>query len=156
MMVDPGTRSGRLSLLEGVWHGSGSGDYPTMEPFDFDEEIRFARLDDRTTRYEQAATSSGAGELLHSEGGIWRLTPDCGLEVAIAFPGVTEVSEGTLVEGRVELASTMIGRATTGARLVSVRRVYVVDGDTLSYDIHMAARDIPLTRHIWASLRRVG
>jgi hypothetical protein len=143
-----------LDRLVAEWRGRGSGDYPTMTAFDYEEEIRFVRLDEGVLRYEQRATGHGDGRIMHAEVGIWRLRPGGRIEVSIAFPSVTEVTEGTTYGDRIELASTSVGRATLGAQLVQARRTYDLAGEP--YDIHMAARDVSLTRHVWATLRRVG
>lgn len=158
-MTDDGdARSAASETFEGligVWHGEGSGDYPTIEPFSFVEEIRFRRVAEDALGYEQRATTAD-GELLHTEVGIWRLRPSGRLEVSIAFPSVAEVTEGMIDDGRVELESTSVGRATLGAQLRSARRTYTLDGGSLTYDIEMAARDVPMTWHLSAVMRRQG
>lgn len=146
--------TGALDALVGTWRGQGAGDYPTMEPFEYEEEIVFSRLTERAVRYAQHAWSPADGETMHIEGGIWRATPDGRLEVTVALPGVAEVSEGSAVDGAVRLESTSMSRATRGAGLVASVRSYDVDGDRLSYDIHMATVEVPVERHIWGTLTR--
>ncbi len=152
--VSSGVRA--LGALVGTWRGHGAGDYPTMEPFDYEEEIVFSWLTERSVRYLQRAWSPAGGETLHSENGIWRAAHDGRLEVTIALPGVAEVSEGTLVEGSIRLQSTSISRAAGGAGLAAAVRRYDVDGHTLSYDIHMGTVDVSTQPHIRATLSRSG
>jgi hypothetical protein len=52
-----------------------------------------------------------------------------------------------------ELLHAEVGIWRLGARLRSARRTYALDDDVLVYEIHMAARDVPLTKHVWATLR---
>ncbi|MGH7358076.1 MAG: heme-binding beta-barrel domain-containing protein, partial [Candidatus Rokuibacteriota bacterium] len=30
-----------IAFLAGLWRGTGHGEFPTMDPFDYDEEVRF-------------------------------------------------------------------------------------------------------------------
>lgn len=149
-----------FDALTGVWRGSGAGDFPTMEPFEYDEEIVFTRLTNRHLRYHQQARDHLDGETLHVECGIWRVTRDHGLEVTIALPGVAEVAEGAIdgtgFDGTgVVLTSSIMSRAPQGAPLVGSVRRYRLAGDLLTYDIAMGTAEQPVQPHIEARLVRV-
>jgi hypothetical protein len=144
-----------LAFLLGTWRGAGEGDYPTMDPFRYEEEIEFAELTSDALHYVQRTWSPEDGEPIHVENGVWRTRESGRLEVTIALPGAAEVSEGTFEAGAVLLESTSVGRATTGAGLARTARRYDVDGESLSYDIAIATLDVPVERHVWGTLRRV-
>lgn len=144
-----------LDALIGEWHGEGTVGMPTMGPIEFTEVVRFSRRDARSLDYWQRAVSAdGSSELLHGETGIWRLGSDGRLEVSIAFPGATEITEGTVSGGSVELVSTAVGRAPTSTRFVGARRRYHVSGDTLEYDADLESVNFPMSGHVHSALRR--
>lgn len=146
-----------LEELVGTWRGGGAGEFPTMDPFIYEEEITFLDLGVPAIVYRQRAWSPEHDELLHLETGLWRSDEDDTLAVTIALPRVAEVSEGWIRDGRVELATTSVSRAQGGAGLVAVRREYEVGSDTITYDIAMATVGVPrLATHLIGTLWRVG
>ncbi|MDP3984586.1 MAG: FABP family protein [Acidimicrobiia bacterium] len=141
----------------GTWRGGGAGEFPTMDPFEYEEEIKFLDLGVPAIVCQQRAWSPDDQELLHLETGLRRSDDDGVLAVTIALPRVAEVSEGWIEDGRVELASTSVSRAKGGAGLAAVRRKYELREDTISYDIAMATDGVPtLTTHLIGALRRVA
>lgn len=146
-----------IGILVGVWRGSGSGEFPTMDPFTYDEEIRFSDLGVPSLVYAQRAWEAGGGELLHLETGIWRSDPEGLLAVSVALPRVTEISEGRIDGGTINLATTSVRRATGGAGLVAVQRRYEVTRDEMRYRISMATERVAaLTHHLEGTLRRAS
>ncbi len=93
-----------------------------MEAIRFEEEIRFTQRSATSLDYWQRARAQSDGLMLQSESGIWRTTELGTLEVSVALPGATEVSEGTLEEQTIRLSSTAVGRAATAATLSYVDR----------------------------------
>lgn len=147
--------SSPLSFLAGVWRGSGAGRFPTMEPFSYDEEIRFLDLGVPPIVYEQRAWSPEDGELLHVEAGIWRSSPEGEVAIVVAMPRVAEVSEGTVQDGKITLTATSVRRAAGGAGLLAVERRYECSGDEMSYQVSMATEDVTeVTHHLEGTLRR--
>jgi len=145
-----------ISFLAGVWRGSGAGEFPTMDGFAYDEEIRFTDLGVPSLVYQQRAWSATDGEILHLETGIWRASAEGALAVTVALPRVTEVSEGHLAGETIRLATTSVRRAAGGAGLVAVERTYEVRGDEIRYRIAMATDAVArVTHHLAGSLRRV-
>jgi hypothetical protein len=143
-----------LTALLGTWRGEGHGQFPTMGDFDYHEEIRFTDLGG-PIHYQQRAWAPASGELLHTETGIWRATDDGLLVSTIALPRVTEISEGMLRDGVIELAAVNVARGTGGAPLVATRRVYELDGQLLRYRVSMATdRVAQVTAHLAGTLRR--
>jgi hypothetical protein len=145
-----------LTALVGTWRGTGVVELPSMEPIDFEEEIRFARRSPDSLDYWQRAVAARDKSMLHSESGIWRTTAAGALEVTVALPGATEVSEGTIGNGSIRLSSTAVGVAATGAMLRSTVRRYDIAGDVISYEISIATASFSTTGHIRAYLRRSG
>ncbi|MCV0404331.1 MAG: FABP family protein [Chloroflexi bacterium] len=146
-----------IGFLAGVWRGSGTGEFPTMEPFAYEEEIRFLELGVPSLVYQQRAWSPDDDELLHLETGIWRSSPDGDLAVSVALPRVTEISEGRIVDGTISLVATSVRRAEGGAALVAVERTYAWEADEIRYRIAMATEEVgDITHHLAGTLRRVS
>lgn len=144
-----------LAFLLGTWRGGGRGEYPTIDPFDYEEELRFDHVGDAFLLYEQTSWSPEDGAPIHFERGFLRPGADGRVELTLAHPlGLTEISEGALEGTAFELTSTEVGRTTTGSDTVEVTRRYRVDGDVLRYETDMATERTPLARHLTAELRR--
>jgi hypothetical protein len=128
-----------------------------MDDFDYESEVSFVDVGVPTLVYRLRAWSPETGELLHLETGLWRSDPEGNLAVSIALPRVTELAEGQIVDGHIELTSRSVSRATGGAGLVAVRRVYDISGSTLTYEVKMATLDVSdLTRHLRGRIERVA
>lgn len=146
-----------LSALIGIWRGEGSGEFPTMESFRYREEVEFRDIGAPFLVYLQRAWSAEDGELLHAEAGVWRVSDDGRLAVTVALPRVSEVSEGRVGDGVIDLASTSVRRAEGGSALTATRRRYRRDGDELRYEIEMATASVSeTTRHLAGTLRRLA
>ena len=115
-----------LAFLLGTWRGEGKGEYPTIDPFDYGEELTFEHVGDTFLLY--AAVAAGRpqdGAPIHFERGFLRPGDDGRVEFTLAHPiGLTEVAEGSLDGTAFELASTAIGRTGTGMDAISVVRRY--------------------------------
>jgi hypothetical protein len=147
-----------LAFLLGTWRGEGRGEYPTIEPFDYGEELTFDHVGDAYLTYEQRSWLPADGSPLHLERGFLRPGADGVWELTLAHPlGLTEVSHGIL-EGSSSLSfatpTAGVGRTATGMDVVALERRYRVDGDVLAYELDMATEGTPLTRHLVATLRR--
>ena len=111
-----------LAWLIGSWAGAGVGDYPTIEPFRFGQEMTFSYLPGKPyLMYESRSfLLDGAGEIgdpLATESGYWRPQPDREVEVVIAHPtGIAELWIGEIVERRVELRTDAVVRTPPRSR----------------------------------------
>jgi hypothetical protein len=144
-----------VAWLLGTWTGEGEGFYPTIESFGYREESRFWHSGKPLISYLQRSWSLDDGTPLHSEAGFWRPQEDRTIELVLAHGfGVAEVSEGRVEGRRIEVTSRSLTRSSSANRVESVRRVVMLEGDDLTYDIAMAAAEQPLQGHLKARLHR--
>ena len=153
--VHPGVAP--LQFLLGTWVGEGSGEYPTIEPFSYGEEMRFTHVGKPFLAYSQRTWSLADGQPLHAEVGYWRSSSMGRVELVLAHPsGLVEIQEGTVVDTTVELSSCLIGRTSTAKEVTSLGRRLAVTGDDLTYIVDMATMGMPSQRHLRAALRRTS
>jgi hypothetical protein len=144
-----------LSFLLGSWVGGGAGEFPTIGPFRYGEEMVFEHVGDPFLLYSQRSWLEPGAEPLHFERGFLRPAGSGRVELVLAHPlGLTEVAEGTLEGTVMATVSTAMGRTTTGDPVTQLVRRWRVDGDVLSYELDMATEMTPLTRHLTGELRR--
>lgn len=147
-----------LAPLLGDWSGSGYGDYPTIAPFEYVEDVTFGHVGKPFLTYSQR-TRSAEGAPMHAETGYLRTPGNDRVELVLAHPtGVSEIDEGTLTveDGALvlELQSTTVGLTESAKDVMSLHRSIRVDGDTLHYTVLMGAVGQPLQHHLTATLHR--
>jgi hypothetical protein len=99
-----------LTFLLGRWSGEGKSRYPTIEPFDYGEEIEFSRTGRPFMFCVQKTWSPSDGYPLHSQAGYLRPVEEGRVELVLAQPsGTTEILAGTLSGSRIDLTSTLVG-----------------------------------------------
>ncbi len=144
-----------LAFLLGSWVGEGKGDYPTVEPFTYGEQIDFSHTGRPFLFYVQRTWEPGTAYPMHSEAGYLRPVAEGEVEWIIAQPtGITEILAGPLTGRRLTLISTEVGVSPTAKHVSAVRRTIEVAGDTLSYQLDMAAVDQDMQFHLAAELAR--
>ena len=203
-----------LAPLLGTWRGGGRGDYPTIEAFEYTEEVTIGHVGKPFLAYSQR-TKGADGAPLHAESGYLRPAGEAGLELLVVHPsGIAEVLVGDVTETHFGLLVTLragAGDDRTGAaagaggtersepaaadgartdstqashkagatepersaelgvrvggagqvilaptakRVDATERRISVDGDTMRYEVHMAAVGEPMTPHLEATLHR--
>lgn len=147
-----------LRPLLGVWRGSGHGEYPTIEPFDYDEEITFAHAGKPFVSYMQRTTLASTGLPSHSEAGYLRAVGDDTYEFVISSPtGLVEIDRAVVTSGSeltIDVTASAVHRTPSAKSVTALVRRIVIDDDVLRYDFSMAAMGQPLTHHLRAELRR--
>jgi hypothetical protein len=150
---------GLLAPLLGTWAGQGAGEYPTIEPFGYFEEVTFGHVGKPFLTYAQRTKASDDGRPLHAETGYIRAPSPGRVEWVLAHPtGITEIEEGTLsVSGatvEMELNATAIGLSASAKHVAALSRSIRIDGDELTYTLRLGAVGQPLQHHLAARLHR--
>jgi hypothetical protein len=156
-----------LSFLLGRWEGHGKGDYPTIEAFDFIQDLSFTHIGtpyliytSRSWRMEMDDEGVAVkGAPLGREAGFWRPQPDNRVEVLLSHPtGITEVYLGEVTGTRIEMATDAVVRTESAKPYTAGHRLYgLVDSirrpgeKDLAYAYDMAAMGQPLQPHLWAA-----
>jgi hypothetical protein len=148
-----------LAPLLGTWAGQGAGEYPTIAPFGYLEEVTFGHVGKPFLAYGQRTRATDDGRPLHAETGYLRVPSPGRVELILAHPtGITEILEGTLVAGgdiiELELNATVIGRSASAKEVTALGRSFRIDGDELTYTLRMGAVGQPLQHHLAATLHR--
>jgi hypothetical protein len=156
-----------LGFLIGRWEGVGKGDYPTIEAFDFIQELTFTHNGKPFLAYTSRSwlldhDEKGQrvkGRPLAMESGFWRPRPANGVEVLLAHPtGITEIYLGEVSGARIEMATDAVARTSSAKAVSAGKRLYgLVDSQRqgekdLAYAYDMAAMGQPLQPHLWARL----
>lgn len=130
---------GPLAAFIGTFRGTGKGQYPTIEPFSYTEQLTFTHRGAPVVAFQQATTSLDGTRPMHHEAGFLRISNDGLLEMTVAHSfGITEVLTGTVSGNVIACRSTVLGVAPNAKPVEATRRKYVVEGDTLGYTMWMS------------------
>ncbi len=151
---------GPIAWMLGTWRGNGHGDYPTIEKFQFGQELVFTHdgrpffhymarawiVDDQGEKVRDAAIESG----------FIRGVGEGRFEILLPHNfGVAEVWAGEAGDGKFEWTTDAVARTETAKEYTAGKRLYGnVEGDLL-YAFDMAAMGQALQPHLWARLKRV-
>ena len=155
------TNQNILYAFLGNWSGTGRGEYPTIEPFEYVETLSFATDGRPLLHYEQKTQRHRKGESeyvpSHWESGFIRLLSNGQIELTCAQNG-----------GRLERLTGSIEEIETGlilrlksadflndARMLETSRTITLEGDRLHYAQNMHTNAVAaMTFHIEAKLER--
>jgi hypothetical protein len=151
-----------LKMLAGDWAGTGIGLYPTIDPFEYLESLRFT-LDGKgaNLHYEQRTRRRYIGQTnyvsSHWETGFLRLLEDDQIEIAnVQIGGRVEILTGTIEtnsEGYVLRVKS--SHFANDPRMQEATRTITLKGDSLHYSMHMQTNKVPhLAIHLEARLQR--
>lgn len=149
-----------VAWLLGTWQGNGHGDYPTIEPYQFGQELIFTHDGRPFFHYfARAWIVDEQGEKVRDaalETGFLRCRPEGRLELLLAHnTGFVEIWHGEAETAKFELATDAVVRTESAKEYVAGKRLYgLVEGDLL-YAYDMAAMGQELQPHTWARLQRV-
>ena len=150
-----------LSFLLGRWEGAGVGGYPTIESFQYGEEISFSHngkpyliYASRTWLLDAEGRPRAPS---HMETGFWRPQPEGKVEVLLAHPtGIVEIYLGEVTGTKIEMATDAVVRTSSAKEVRAGHRLYGIVGGDLAYAYDMAAVGQPLQSHLSAQLKRVA
>jgi hypothetical protein len=149
-----------LAFLLGRWEGAGVGGYPTIESFQFGQEVVFSHNGKPFLSYFSRTWRLDAEghilEPLATESGFWRPRPDNKVEVLMAHPtGFIEIYLGEVSGTRIDMATDVVARTESAKEYTAGRRLYGLIGEDLGWAYDMAAMGQPLQSHLSAMLQRV-
>lgn len=149
----------------GRWRGRGRGGYPTIEDFDYAQEIRISHDGRPFLAYESRAwlldEQSRPVRPAGRESGWWRPVladgaPTGELEVLLCTPtGIMELHVGRVTGHQVEIATDAVMRTGTAKEVTAGRRLYGIVEGALLYAQELAAVGHGLAPHLSARLTRV-
>jgi THAP4-like, heme-binding beta-barrel domain len=150
----------------GSWRGRGRGGYPTIEDFDYAQEIRISHDGRPFLFYESRAwildeqsrpirpSGREIGWLRPVQAGD---RPTDELEALLMSPtGIMELYLGKVTGTRVELATDAVLRTATAKEVTAGHRLFGIVEGALLYAQEMAAVGHGLAPHLSARLIRVG
>ncbi len=148
-----------VNTLVGVWTGRGEGRYPTIEPFIYREETRFAGRDDHPSlHYEQRTwRPTPDGELVsHWETGLLRISSDGSVSISNAQGGRAETMSGTWLPDGDDWIIALTSNGYAGDdRVISSSREIRLANSSLSYEMFMKTTAIDaMELHLNADLAR--
>lgn len=151
---------GPVVWMLGHWRGNGHGDYPTIEPYAYAQDVIFQQdgrpffhyfarswvIDENGEKVREAA----------QETGFLRCRPEGKVELLLTHnTGFVEIWYGEADGGKLDLTTDAVARTESAKEVAAGKRLYGnVEGDLL-YAYDMAAVGEPLQPHLWARLQRV-
>ena len=150
-----------LKLLVGEWSGTGRGEFPTIEPFEYLETLKFSSDDRPFLHYEQKTRRRNSEQAdyisSHWESGFIRLLSNGEVELINAQSGgrlerLTGSLEQTEAGMILRLQSTAF---LNDPRMLEASRTIMVEGDTLHYTLNMHTTAVAQSaHHVEATLNR--
>ena len=103
-----------LAFLLGTWRGEGRGEYPTIDPFSYVEELTFDHVGDTFLCYQESSWSPEDGAPIHLERGFLR---PGGTRMHRVHAGASDrVDRGRRGGARRHVVRAVVDRASAGPR----------------------------------------
>ena len=161
MSEEPFTAHDVFDFLEGTWHGEGRGGFPTIDSFDYREELIFTERDESTLAYSQRTEKRMDGQsgfiTSHWENGFIRVLESGDLELVNAQSGGrSEVLIGHIEKLGASIRLHFTSKAVTNdPKVISTARTFILEGDHLRYEMEMSTTQVEKrTRHLEITLQR--
>ena len=149
-----------VAWLLGTWQGNGHGDYPTIEPYQYGQELIFTH--DGRPFFHYFARSwivDEAGEKVRDaalETGFLRCPEPGKVEFLLTHnTGFVEIYYGDAGGAKLDLTTDAVVRTETAKEYTAGKRLYGNVESDLLYAYDMAAMGESLQPHLWARLQRV-
>ncbi len=144
-----------VAFLIGTWRGEGEGEYPTIKPFRYREEVRFTHNGKPFLIYSQRTEAIDTGQPMHAEAGYLRVVGEGRVEFVIAQPiGYAEISLGRITGNRVDVECSNVARTPTAKPVTSISRSYWLEGESLHAETTMGMEGIAPVRHLRVRFER--
>lgn len=149
-----------LAWMLGTWQGNGHGDYPTIEKFEFGQELIFTHDGRPFIHYlSRSWIVDENGEKVRDaamESGFIRCRPEGRIEMMLTHQtGFVEIWVGEAGGAKLQITTDAVVRTESAKEYTAGKRLYgYVEGDLL-YAYDMAAMGQELQPHLWARLQRV-
>ncbi|MFI7134934.1 FABP family protein [Nonomuraea sp. NPDC050153] len=150
-----------IAFLLGRWEGAGVGGYPSIESFNFGQEIEFGHNGKPFLSYVSRTwlldQDGNRVKPLATESGFWRPQPGRQIEVVLSHPtGIVEIYIGEVVFHKIELRTDVVARTASAKEYTAGHRLYGLVNGNLMWAYEMAAMGHPLTDHMSAELKKVA
>ena len=152
---------GPVAWLLGTWRGNGHGAYPTIEPFEFGQELIFQQDGRPFIHYMSRAwildSENGAKVRPAAvESGYWRPLENGEVELLLVHPtGILELYYGTMEPARIQLKTDGVLRSPGAKEYNAATRMYGLVDSQLMWVMDMAAVGQELQSHLSGTLKRV-
>uniref|UniRef100_K7FH64 THAP domain containing 4 n=1 Tax=Pelodiscus sinensis TaxID=13735 RepID=K7FH64_PELSI len=151
-----------LSWMLGTWLSDppGDGDYPTMKPFQYLEEVHISHVGQPMLNFSFNAFHPDTRKPMHRECGFIRLKPDTNKVAFISAQntGLVEVEEGEVNGQELSIASHSIARISFAKKphVEQITRTFRLNSDgKLEQTVSMATTTQPMTRHLHITYKKV-
>lgn len=118
-----------LAWLQGIWRteSAGSGKFPTINSFNYCEEITFSSIGQPMLNYTAQSWHPEKKNPMHREVGFLKIVPNTNkvsFFVTHNF-GLTTIEEGEVINEGIQLLSTNISRKIEGSKPPAVLQVLI-------------------------------
>ncbi|KAJ6669241.1 hypothetical protein lerEdw1_008050 [Lerista edwardsae] len=151
-----------LSWMLGHWLSDppGDGDFPTMKPFQYLEEVHISHVGQPMLNFSFNAFHPDTRKPMHRECGFIRIKPDTNKVAFISAQntGLVEVEEGEVNGQELSIASHSVARISFAKKphVEQITRKFRLNSDgKLEQTVSMATTTQPMTQHLHITYKKV-